>query len=80
MDDQPEATPSRTFIGGRHGSPTITVAFPFSQVKTTDPEVREAVSELASLVARLAEGLGGEEGRSLRAAAEAVAERLRLDG
>jgi hypothetical protein len=53
MDDQkPARRPN--FVGGRHGSPNITIAFPFSQVKTIESDVRDAVAELAALVAELA--------------------------
>jgi hypothetical protein len=54
----PGSAPTRysTLIGGRHGSPSVNVAFPFSAIKVdqTDPEVRDAAIELASLVDSLA--------------------------
>jgi hypothetical protein len=41
-------------IGGRHGSPTVTVALPFSNITNVDSELRDAVVDLALLVAELA--------------------------
>ena len=43
-----------TVIGGRHGSPTVTLALPFSNIVNLDSELRDAVADLASLVAQLA--------------------------
>jgi hypothetical protein len=70
-----------TVIGGRHGSPTVTVALPFSNIVQVDRAVRDAVCELAVLVARLAEGATGdiEELAGVAAAATALAERLASD-
>ena len=51
-----EARPQhRAEIGGRHGSPTVTVALPFSSITTVDSGLRDAVVDLASLVAELAD-------------------------
>ena len=55
-----EPEPRRTVIGGRYGSPTITVALPFSNIANTDEGLRDAVADLATLVARLAEA-GADE-------------------
>ncbi len=54
MDESPDPQPVKTFIGGRHASPTVTVAFPFSKVANVDSELRDFVEELAGLIARLA--------------------------
>jgi hypothetical protein len=73
----------RTVIGGRHGSPTVTIAFPFSNMVNVDRELRDVVAELASLVARLAEQATGpdtEELAAVRVAAEELAERLSQGG
>jgi hypothetical protein len=54
---KPDGKPERrTVIGGRHGSPSVTIALPFARITTTDGEVRDEVAELAVLVSRLAEG------------------------
>ncbi len=71
MDDD-ELEPRRTNIGGRYGSPTVTIALPFSRIMSTDTELREAVADLAALVARLATAVDdeGERAAIARAAAE----------
>ena len=45
---------ARTVIGGRHGSPSVTVAFPFSKIANVDSELRAVVEELVGLIGRLA--------------------------
>ena len=55
MGERDEQTPRRTVIGGRHGSPTVTVALPFANITNIDSDLRDAVADLAALVARLAE-------------------------
>jgi len=72
-DNQPGA---RTVIG-----PKVTVALPFSKITNADPdsEVRAAVAELATLVARLAahsEDGDASELRAVHDAAEQLAARL----
>jgi hypothetical protein len=52
--DEDEAELHRTNIGGRYGSPTFTIALPFAKIMSTDSKLREAVADLAALVARLA--------------------------
>jgi hypothetical protein len=52
--DEDEGELRRTNIGGRYGSPTVTIALPFAKITSTDSELREAVADLAALVARLA--------------------------
>ena len=37
-DELVPTNPSRTVIGGRHGSPSVTVAFPFSKIANVDSE------------------------------------------
>jgi diadenosine tetraphosphate (Ap4A) HIT family hydrolase len=67
----------RTNIGGRYGSPTITIAWPFSRVTSTDTELRDAVAELATLVARATQAQGDEAQLALvQIAADEIAARL----
>lgn len=70
------AAPARTNIGGRHGSPTVTVAFPFSNVVTTDTELRALVEELVRIVERLAAATSDEERRSAAEASRELLERM----
>ena len=71
-DEIVPAGPARTNIGGRHGSPTVTVAFPFSKVAQVDSELRGFVEELVRIVERLrdlrrrAAGRGRRESRAPR--------------
>jgi hypothetical protein len=78
--EQPEEKPgARAVIGGRHGSPTLTIALPFARITNTDTELRDVVAELATLVAQLAAAVSsGDVARiSLsRKAAEELAERI----
>ena len=70
-----EPEPRRTVIGGRYGSPTITVALPFSTIKNTDDRLRDAIADLATLVARLASAGADEAELALvKTAAEELAE------
>jgi hypothetical protein len=67
----------RTNIGGRYGSPTITIAWPFSRIVNKDTELRDAVADLALLVARLAAAGDDEAERAVVSlAAEELATRL----
>jgi len=74
--DEDESELRRTNIGGRYGSPTVTIALPFSKIMSTDSELREAVADLAALVARLATA-GNDEGE--RAAIALAAAELSTD-
>jgi hypothetical protein len=79
MGDSEDRAARRTVIGGRHGSPTVTVALPFSKITNIDAELRDAVADLATLVARLtAVSSTGDaaEADLVRAAADAIAARL----
>jgi len=78
MSNSQERPGRRTVIGGRHGSPTVTIALPFSRITTGDAELRDAVADLATLVGRLAAHSTGNtaEIRLVREAAEELAERL----
>jgi hypothetical protein len=64
MEDDDELEPRRTNIGGRYGSPTVTIALPFAKITSTDSELREAVADLAALVARLANAADDERERA----------------
>jgi hypothetical protein len=69
----------RTVIGGRHGSPTVTVALPFAKITNVDAELRDTVAELAALVARVAANSpAGDEAEAdlLRVATQELADRL----
>ncbi len=55
--------PSRNVIGGRHGSPSVTVAMPFSKIANVDSELRGFVEELIDLVGRLAAASTDDERR-----------------
>ncbi|HUW01416.1 MAG TPA: hypothetical protein VMW08_03580 [Acidimicrobiales bacterium] len=67
----------RPIIGGRHGSPTINVAFPFSSVRTGDADLREAMTQLAGLVAELAETDKKSRRAAIAQAARDIASQLR---
>jgi hypothetical protein len=54
MGDSPKGQVPRTVIGGRHGSPSVTIAWPFSKVTSVDTDLRAAVAELATLVSEIA--------------------------
>ena len=72
-----ELEPRRTNIGGRYGSPTVTIAWPFSNIVNTDMELRDAVADLAALVARLASvDADAIELADIRAAAETLSASL----
>ena len=69
-------TPSRNVIGGRHGSPSVTVAFPFSKIANVDSELRDFVEELVLLVARLAAADTDAERRAVADASRELLERM----
>jgi hypothetical protein len=71
MMDEDELEPRRTNIGGRYGSPTVTIALPFAKITSTDSELRAAVADLAALVARLATAESDEAERAAIARAAA---------
>lgn len=60
MSDLEPRTPTRSVIGGRHGSPTVTIALPFSNINSIDTDLRAAVTNLAALVQRLAQCAQGD--------------------
>jgi hypothetical protein len=68
--------PGRTVIGGRHGSPSVTVAFPFSKVANVDSELRGVVEELVQLVARLAAATTDDERRAVASATRDLLDRM----
>ena len=83
MGESEERAARRTVIGGRHGSPTVTVALPFAKITNVDAELRDAVADLATLVARLAaHSATGDETEigAVREAAEELAARLSSQG
>ena len=66
----------RTVIGGRHGSPSVTVAFPFSKIANVDSELRAFVEELVGLVARLAAATTDAERRAVTEASRDLLDRM----
>jgi hypothetical protein len=78
--EQPDEKPGvRTVIGGRHGSPSLTIALPFARITSTDTDLRDAVAELATLVAQLAAAVStGDAARTSVSgkAAEELADRI----
>ncbi len=58
--DDHDHTDNRVIVGGRHGSPSIVVGLPLADitVQERDPATTAAVTELAGLVAALAEQVG----------------------
>jgi hypothetical protein len=83
MSEREERPGRRTVIGGRHGSPTVTVALPFSKISNVDAELRDSVADLATLVARLAEHSAAGNTTEIglvRKAAQELADRLASQG
>jgi hypothetical protein len=76
MDVPAENPPAKTFIGGRHGSPSVTVAFPFSKVANVDSELRDFVEELTGLVAQLAVAPSETERGAVAVAAHNLLDRM----
>ena len=68
--------PSRNVIGGRHGSPSVTVAFPFSKIANVDSELRGFVEELVGLVGRLATASTDDERRDVAESSRDLLERM----
>jgi hypothetical protein len=69
----------RTVIGGRHGSPSLTIALPFARITRTDSELRDDVAALAALVAQLATSVSSGDAAGIglsRTAAEELADRI----
>lgn len=80
LSNELEPTPtSRNVIGGRHGSPSVTVAFPFSKIANVDSELRGFVEELVGLVAQLAAASTDEERRAVVAAGRDLLDRMTPD-
>lgn len=79
MTDEETDGPTYTQIG-RRGSPQVTIAFPFSNVVSTDTSLRDSVVELAALLGRLAAATGTEEAageaEAVRASADELVKRL----
>jgi ADP-dependent phosphofructokinase/glucokinase len=76
MSDK-ELDQRRMVIGGRHGSPSVRIAWPFSNIVNKDEELRDAVADLATLVARVASvGADEKELALVRTAAEELSTRL----
>ena len=79
MEQGEEQRGVRTVIGGRHGSPSLTIALPFAKITRTDSELRDAVAELATLVAHLAAAVSSGDAARIslsRKAAEELADRI----
>ncbi len=68
----PALPPRGQTVFGRQGSPTITLALPFSRVDVKADDAAPLVAELAALTARLARAVG-RAGLSETAAAELTA-------
>jgi hypothetical protein len=66
----------RSVIGGRHGSPSVTVAFPFSNIANIDSELRGFVEELVLIVARLATASTDDERRAVADASRELFDRM----
>ena len=76
-DEQIVPSPAaRTVIGGRHGSPSVTVAFPFSKVAHVDSELRGIVEELVQIVGRLAAATTDAERRAAADASRDLFDRM----
>ena len=71
-DDAHPAQKSLT-VYGRQGSPTITVALPFSHVRMAEPDTDGALTEVVELVRRLAEVASGSGSATTRAELRRVA-------
>ena len=65
MSDAEGKAARRTVIGGRHGSPTVTVALPFARITNVDDELRDTLADLTALVARLASNIDGGDATEL---------------
>ncbi len=78
MSDEPvgPAEPAHTNIGGRYGSPTVTVAFPFSNVVNTDTELRGFLEELVRIVERLASATSDGERQAAADASRELLDRI----
>jgi hypothetical protein len=66
----------RSVIGGRHGSPSVTVAFPFSNIANIDSELRGFVEELVLIVGRLATASTDDERRAVADASRELFDRM----
>jgi hypothetical protein len=75
-DELVPSNPSRNVIGGRHGSPSVTVAFPFSKIAHVDSELRGFVEELVQIVGRLAAATSDDERRAAADASRELLERM----
>ena len=71
-----QAPEPRTNVFGRHGSPTISIALPFSRLEVRE-EHAGSVAALAELVARLAEAGSDDERAVVAAQARVLADALR---
>lgn len=75
-DELVPTNPSRNVIGGRHGSPSVTVAFPFSKIANVDSELRGFVEELVDLVGRLAAASTDDERLSVADSSRDLLDRM----
>ena len=77
MNELPEPTaPSRNVIGGRHGSPSVTVAFPFSKIANVDSELRGFLEELVAMVTRLATASTDDDRRAVAESSRELLDRM----
>jgi len=73
--EQAEGKPGvRTVIGGRHGSPSLTIALPFSKITSADSELRDVVAELATIVAQLGAAVSSGDAARISLSGKAAAE------
>lgn len=75
-DELVPSNPSRNVIGGRHGSPSVTVAFPFSNIANVDSELRGFVEELVQIVGRLASATTDADRRAVADASRELFDRM----
>ena len=74
MEQPVEKAGVRTVIGGRHGSPSVTIALPFAKITRTDSELRDDTAELATLVAQLAAAVSAGDAARISLAGKAAEE------
>jgi hypothetical protein len=74
MEQAEERLGARTVIGGRHGSPSLTIALPFARIASTDSDLRDALAELATFVAQLGAAVPSGDAARISLSSKAAAE------